>query len=859
MAVVQTLSLSLTLLYLCYLAHHVDALNATATSWSTWGPYRPNLYFGVRPQVPDTLLMGLMWASGESRSELLSTLRDTCEQDDGMQGYGWTFYDTRLGGSQTIHDTQLQVDLDTGFIKSEDGKSWAVRITGTPKAGAANVKTSLIVHAAVEMEAFSLPKSLGCENQSRRGGGVEALCRGEIAELGHFEFQVLGDAQNKAVHDTSVNSVAGVDEDEIWKAKAVFTSQVKAVGGSQGQNVAVQDKPGAGNMHFIQTTFEGPFTLTLSYRAVQVAFLDGESTNATETRLDSLRSGFPARVDKVFPRAAPFEQDKYARFSQEIISNLLGGLGFFHGTTLVDDSRAPAYQETELNFWEDAAAAMAKATITQTVPLTLLSHTPSRPFFPRGFLWDEGFHLLPVLEWDLDLAISVLESWFDLMDDDGWIGREQILGPEARSRVPAAFQVQYTHYANPPTLLLLLPRLLAKLTGAAPYAGHPSTHLATPSAATAALSALYPRLARHYAWFRRTQAANFSSAYPRPAGDAGPGRGFRWRGRTPSHTLTSGLDDYPRANPPHPAELHVDALAWVGAAADALRQVAGFLGEGEDEATYAGHVEDVKEGLEVLHWDGERYCDATVEGAEFVRVCHEGYLSLFPLLLGLMDADHPNLPKVLDLVADEARLYSPFGLRSLSALDENYAEGEDYWRGAVWLNLNVLAVQRLRELGLQPGRGGGSREPTAVQLRATSLAADLRERLVNTVFSSWEKTGFFWEQYKDKTGEGSHSRAFTGWTACVVLLLGLQFDKTTGERGDDVARSPRSSGASSLTVSIGLVVVVIAVVLLRRPLWVTAGKLAKSWDKWRKGQPSGGRYEQVEVIDLDERGHDRYD
>jgi Glycosyl hydrolase family 63 N-terminal domain len=27
-----------------------------------WGPYRPNLYFGVRPRVPKSLLAGLMWA-----------------------------------------------------------------------------------------------------------------------------------------------------------------------------------------------------------------------------------------------------------------------------------------------------------------------------------------------------------------------------------------------------------------------------------------------------------------------------------------------------------------------------------------------------------------------------------------------------------------------------------------------------------------------------------------------------------------------------------------------------------------------------------------------------------------------------
>lgn len=44
-----------------------------APSWQTWGPYRPNLYFGVRPQIPETFLMGLMWASGESRSEMLKS------------------------------------------------------------------------------------------------------------------------------------------------------------------------------------------------------------------------------------------------------------------------------------------------------------------------------------------------------------------------------------------------------------------------------------------------------------------------------------------------------------------------------------------------------------------------------------------------------------------------------------------------------------------------------------------------------------------------------------------------------------------------------------------------------------------
>lgn len=32
--------------------------NVTSTDWST---YRPNLYFGLRPRLPESLLTGLLW------------------------------------------------------------------------------------------------------------------------------------------------------------------------------------------------------------------------------------------------------------------------------------------------------------------------------------------------------------------------------------------------------------------------------------------------------------------------------------------------------------------------------------------------------------------------------------------------------------------------------------------------------------------------------------------------------------------------------------------------------------------------------------------------------------------------------
>lgn len=612
------------------------------------------------------------------------------------------------------------------------------------------------------------------------------------------------------------------------------------------------------NMHFIQTTFSGDFVVTFTYTGANTTALNGESldpstecswcaddsyvqVNAIERSISNLESTFSSAVDAVFPRTDPFLDESYRRLLQALLSNLLGGLGFFYGDSKVDSSHSPEYQETDLNFWEKAAAAAGKAQIARTVPTSLLTFTPSRPFFPRGFLWDEGFHLLPIIEWDLDLAVSVVRSWLHLMDEDGWIAREQILGPEARSKVPDQFQVQYPHYANPPTLSLLFPILISKLTGKSAYNGHPSVYNQSPAEAAAMLKELYPLLSRHYRWFRRTQAGDFGKLYPRPEG-AVHGEGYRWRGRTPMHTLTSGLDDYPRANPPHPGELHVDALAWVGASAHALQQVAEYLGEDADSAMYKRHLDNVKGNLDTLHWsaDEQAYCDATVEGTTYKLICHEGYVSLFPLLLGLLDAQHPNLPAVLDLLSDPARLWSPHGLRSLSAADPDYGKDEDYWRGAIWMNLNVLAVLRLRDLGTKPHGRGGSRE--LLQTRALALASELRKFLVDTVHSSWEKTGFAWEQYSDTTGEGSHSRAFTGWTACVILLMGLDLEGSMSQgQGRELSASV---SLWSIIVATAIVAIVARFWRPLRILWIRSIQLL------RRHKTREARYRQV--IDLDE-------
>lgn len=55
---------------------------------------------------------------------------------------------------------------------------------------------------------------------------------------------------------------------------AVFTDQVKA---SSGDKISVDNSPGAGNMHFIQLTFQGPFRLTFVYHAADASILNRKS------------------------------------------------------------------------------------------------------------------------------------------------------------------------------------------------------------------------------------------------------------------------------------------------------------------------------------------------------------------------------------------------------------------------------------------------------------------------------------------------------------------------------------------------------------------------------------------------------
>lgn len=639
-----------------------------------------------------------------------------------MQGYGWDEFDARLGGKQTIYDEGNMIDIKTMFVKipgGSHGGSWATRVRGTVRNdGPADLKTTIIFYASLEGLG-----SLEVENEpDELGYAGDVYLKGESEGLGEYKVTVTQGRGNHPkvnhpAHDdrpldrTIVHSFT-VPPEILWQTKPILFKGLKetidgylAKYGEENapppwQVYTLSNEPGTGNLHMIQKVFEGNFEFDIIYSSAS----GGKEYTSSDVSsyFGKASKDFWGRFVGAFDPKFPFDTEKLQRFTSNMFSNLYGGLGYFYGDEVVDRSYAAEYDEENEGFWEEAAAAKAKRQEKLEGPFELFTTVPSRPFFPRGFLWDEGFHLLPIADYDLDVALEVVKSWFNLMDDDGWIGREQILGAEARSKVPAEFQTQYPHYANPPTLFFILNNLLERigaLNGTTPEHDErkliTSVYQKSPDLAIHYLQDMYPKLKKHYYWFRKTQFGDLKS-YEREAFSSK--EGYRWRGRTERHVLTSGLDDYPRPQPPHPGELHVDLISWMGMMTKSLKGIATYLDYTEDVEEYTTIETAISRNIDDLHWSEKEkcYCDATIDDfEENSLVCHKGYISLFPFMLGLIEAKSDKLGHVLALLGDEEELWSEFGIRSLSKKDPLYGTDENYWRGPIWMNMNYLCIVQL--------------------------------------------------------------------------------------------------------------------------------------------------------------------
>jgi hypothetical protein len=176
-----------------------------------------------------------------------------------------------------------------------------------------------------------------------------------------------------------------------------------------------------------------------------------------------------------------------------------------------------------------------------------------------------------------------------------------------------------------------------------------------------------------------------------------------------------------------------------------------------------------------------------------------------------------RLPRILERLADESEFLSPHGLRSLSAIyrdhpfefwgsgqvaatvDYEPAEstiplfgGNSNWRGPVWMPVNYLLIEALREFAAFYGDDLTVEYPTrsGIKVSLTEVADDLSRRLVslfvpdswgrrpiygaNELFQThpdWKDLIVFPEYFHGDNGAGLGAWHQTGWTALVVDLI----------------------------------------------------------------------------------------
>ena len=84
-------------------------------------------------------------------------------------------------------------------------------------------------------------------------------------------------------------------------------------------------------------------------------------------------------------------------------------------------------------------------------------------------------------------------------------------------------------------------------------------------------------------------------------------------------------------------------------------------------------------------------------------------------------------------------------MRSLAKSDEFYGKDEDYWRGAIWMNMNYLGVKALYDY-----RNSYNGNDSEVKELLEKLYKELRENLIKNLYTEYRKFGY-WQRTEIKT------------------------------------------------------------------------------------------------------------
>lgn len=305
-----------------------------------WGSYRPLNYFGMKTRDPHSLVMGLMWYTPSNLGHGGRGIRHWCDMGDNLDKYGWTHHDGRSFGVQEIHD--LPFELRTSFVKYPSGKQfggdWTARISVKNTSRAWDKSISIIWYVALDERTNGHIKYVSDDKSPEPG------VYGETLGLGEFQLRfhpLKGRILHKSYLSTVAPSLSKLKETVFSHFRAFTDKKGHRYIGLPGEMISHNGQaPADPNFIAIQITAEVDFTLDITYQSTS-GFSVGEMIPKPPTGreyTDSLQShiaSFDKRFEETFHLKAKGFSAEEIKFAKYALSNMLGGIGYFYGSSKV--------------------------------------------------------------------------------------------------------------------------------------------------------------------------------------------------------------------------------------------------------------------------------------------------------------------------------------------------------------------------------------------------------------------------------------------------------------------------------------------------------------------------------------------
>lgn len=398
-----------------------------------------------------------MWYSQQDMIEIesvYSAIRHICENADENLNYIYLEHDTVNYGHQVIKDgNENGFKLHTTFLRPSENSSnvdsntdWTTRIKY--ETNKSNSSVSLIWYAFInpgkDMKPLNDEKYyLEVWKDANFKLGTQIAIMGSTPSLGTFKMSIM--FNRKFNLSTKKNTTINTSASSSWCPdlamlktclKKTMTKTIEEDGASS--RVILEDlnhiDPNIFPTHFVVVQ------LTINHNSKKSSenlsfYLDVACTQIKKN-VKSFENTFPKLIGEKFDKIlAEYSNQFHQKFNQlfpikikdnsiknssllnfaeSTFSNMAGSLGYFYGSSLVQN-----YDVIELKN-------SVSSEYIKYFSAGLLTVVSSRSVYPIGFLCDDGFHGLMLESWSVNLQLQILGHWMDFLNNWGWIPREQV-------------------------------------------------------------------------------------------------------------------------------------------------------------------------------------------------------------------------------------------------------------------------------------------------------------------------------------------------------------------------------------------------------------------------------------------------